>query len=156
MTKKLLLAFDDSENAMRAVNFLIDYFERDCWITLFSVLPTTEALCQMDSPALTPYFRSQQSAFCALEDKKKELVEQAMQSAVKVLTDAGFAKEKINVKTVPKKSHEAKDIVNEALSGYDAIVIGRRGSSGLKELILGSTANEVLELAKDISILAIN
>ena len=156
MTKKLLLAFDDSENAMRAVNFLIDYFERDCWITLFSVLPTTEALCQMDSPALTPYFRSQQSAFCALEDKKKELVEQAMQSAVKVLTDAGFAKEKINVKTVPKKSHEAKDIVNEALSGYDAIVIGRRGSSGLKELILGSTANKVLELAKDISILAIN
>ena len=76
MSKKLLLAFDDSENAMRAVNFLIDYFERDCWITLFSVLPTTEALCQMDSPGLTPYFKSQQTAFCALEDKNKELIEE--------------------------------------------------------------------------------
>lgn len=156
MSKKLLLAFDDSENAMRAVNFLIDYFQRDCWMTLFSVLPTTEALCQMDSPALTPYFRSQQSAFCTLEDKKRELVDEAMQSAVKVLTAAGFQKDRIKVKTVPKKSQVAKDIVNEALSGYDAIVIGRRGSSGIKELFLGSTSNKVLQLAKDISILAIN
>jgi nucleotide-binding universal stress UspA family protein len=156
MSKKLLLAFDDSENAMRAVNFLIDYFERDCWITLFSVLPTTEALCQMDSPGLTPYFKSQQAAFCALEDKNKELIQDAMQSAVKVLTDAGFEKQKVSVKIEPKKSHVAKDIVNEALSGYDAIVIGRRGSSGIKELVLGSTSNKVIELAKDISILAIN
>ena len=28
----------------------------------------------MNSPELTPYFKSQQQAFCALEDKKKDLV----------------------------------------------------------------------------------
>jgi len=156
MSKKLLLAFDDSDNAMRAVNFLIDYFERDCSITLFSVVPDTEALCKMDSPALTPYFRSQQSAFCTLEDKKRELVDTAMQAAVKVLTDAGFHNDKVSIKMVPKKSGIARDIVNEAHSGYDAIIIGRRGLSGIKELILGSTSHKVFELAKDISILVIN
>ena len=156
MSKKLLLAFDDSENAMRAVNFLIDYFERDCQITLLSVVPDTEALCQMNSPALTPYFKSQQSAFCSLEDKKRELVNTAMQEAVRVLTDAGFPKKNVDVKMVPKKSDVARDIVKEARSGYDAIVIGRRGLTGIKDLILGSTSHKVFELAKDISILVIN
>lgn len=156
MSKKLLLAFDDSENAMRAVKFLIDSFERDCRITLFGVVPDTEALCKMDSPALTPYFRSQQSAFCTLEDKKRELVNTAMQAAAKVLTEAGFHEENISLKLESKKSGVARDIVNEARSGYDAIVIGRRGLSGIKDLILGSTSHKVFELAKDISILVIN
>ncbi|MFC1504954.1 universal stress protein [Thermodesulfobacteriota bacterium] len=156
MSKKLLLAFDDSENAMRAVKFLIDYLDHDCWVTLFSVVPDTAALCDMDSPALTPYFRSQQSAFCSLEDKKRELVDTAMQAAVKVLTDAGFHKDKVKVKIQPKNNGIARDIVTEARSGYDAIVIGRRGLSGIKELILGSTSHKVFELAKDISILVIN
>jgi nucleotide-binding universal stress UspA family protein len=156
MNKKLLVAFDDSDNAMRAVKFMNDCFKADCHITLFSVVPDTEALCKMDSPALIPYFRSQQSAFCALEDKKKELVSSAMQAAVDALVAGGFERERIAVKIVPKKSSVAGDIVNEARSGYDAIVIGRRGLTGLKEFVLGSTSHKVFELAKDLSILVIN
>ena len=55
-----------------------------------------------------------------------------------------------------KKSGIARDIVNEANDGYDVVVIGRRGISGIKELFLGCISQKVLSLAKDISICIIN
>ena len=81
MAKKILVAVDDSENAGRAVNFLADNFVRDLQITLFSVCPDTATLCEMDSPALIPYFKSRQSDFCVLEDEKKKLVREALDGA---------------------------------------------------------------------------
>ena len=62
MGKKVLVAFDDSENAMRAVEFIVTTLTNDCDITLLSVMPDTAAICDMDSPSLVPYFRSQQLA----------------------------------------------------------------------------------------------
>jgi nucleotide-binding universal stress UspA family protein len=70
MNKKVLVAIDDSENAMRAVEFIANSFAKDNKITLFNVIPDTATLCEMNSPELTPYFRSQQSSFCLLEEKK--------------------------------------------------------------------------------------
>lgn len=73
MDKKILVAFDDSENAMRAVEFIEKFFTSDSKVTLFNVMQDTAALCEMNSPELTPYFKSQQSSFCKLEDKKRTL-----------------------------------------------------------------------------------
>ena len=59
MEKKVLVAFDDSDNARRAVEFIARSFTTDHHITLFSVIPDTTALCQMtgfNTPTLTPYF----------------------------------------------------------------------------------------------------
>ena len=91
MSKKILIALDDSENAQRAVNAVAETFARNSHITLFSVAMDTEALCKMNSPALTPYFKSQQSAFCTMEDKKRDLVEAAMQQAKEKSDDPGPA-----------------------------------------------------------------
>ena len=71
MAKKLLLAIDDSENAIRAVEFVANTFTTDSRITLFNVVQDTATMCEMNSPELTPYFTSQQSSFCLLEEKKK-------------------------------------------------------------------------------------
>ena len=81
MGRKILVAFDDSKNAMRAVQFVAETFSPDNKITLLSVLQNTAALCEMNSPELTPYFVSQQDSFCILEDKKKGLVEDAIEKA---------------------------------------------------------------------------
>lgn len=156
MNKKILVAIDDSENAIRAVEFIANSFTTDNKITLFNVIPDTAALCEMNSPELTPYFKSQQSSFCVLEEKKKELVNQAVQKARNILMDAGFDANNITVKSEVKKSGVARDIVKEAESGYNVIVIGRRGVSGIKEFILGSVSQKVFNLAKDISVLVVN
>ncbi|MFW5931400.1 MAG: universal stress protein, partial [Desulfosalsimonas sp.] len=85
MAKNVLIAFDDSENAMRAVNFAAEHLARDENVTLFSVIEDSQSLCEMNSPELTPYFRSEQQAFCTLEDKKRELVEKAIEAARRCL-----------------------------------------------------------------------
>jgi nucleotide-binding universal stress UspA family protein len=156
MDKKVLVAIDDSENAMRAVEFIANSFTKDNKITLFNVIQDTAALCEMNSPELTPYFKSQQSSFCMLEEKKQELVKQAVEKARDILTDAGFDENNITVKSELKKSGVARDIVKEAESGYHVIVMGRRGMSGIKDFILGSISQKVFNSTKNISVLFVN
>jgi nucleotide-binding universal stress UspA family protein len=156
MDKKILVAIDDSENAIRAVEFIASSFTKDKDITLFNVVQDTAALCEMNSPELTPYFKSQQSSFCLLEEKKQELMNQAVEKAKEILMDAGFDENNITVKSELKKSGVARDIVKEAESGYHVIVMGRRGMSGIKDFILGSISHKVFNSAKNISVLFVN
>jgi nucleotide-binding universal stress UspA family protein len=156
MDNNILVAFDDSENAMRAVEYIAEYFTIDRKITLFNIVQDTAALCDMNSPALTPYFKSQQSSFCALEDKKKSLVDSALQKAREKLMAAGFEDKNITIKAENKKKGVARDIVKEAQSGYSTIVLGRRGQSGIKDFLLGSVSQKVFHLVKDISVIVVN
>ena len=153
---KVLVALDDSDNAARAVEYVSKNFSADHEVTLFSVIPDTQMLCNIDSPELTPYFQSQRNVFCALEDKKKELIEAAANRAKDILLKAGFKKQKITVKVQAKKKGIARDIVAEAESGYDTIVMGRRGLSGIKEFMMGSVSQKVLNSAKDLSVIIVN
>jgi nucleotide-binding universal stress UspA family protein len=156
MTQNILIAMDDSENAQRAVAFVSESFSPQNTITLFNVMLDTATLCNMESPELTPIFRAQQSSFCALEDKKRELVNTAMDKARRLLTSAGFAEDNIKTKIANKRRGVARDILEEAGNGYDLIVIGRRGLTGVKEFFLGSTSHKVFTGARDISVLIVN
>ncbi len=155
MGKKVLIAFDDSENAMRAVNFALENFVRDADITLFSVLEDTQSLCEMNSPELTPYFRSEQQAFCSLEDKKRELIETAIEAARRCMIEAGFDSDRVKVKTQKRTGSVARDIIAEAGSGYDVVIIGKRGVSGFQDFIFGSVAQKVLNGVKNASVVTV-
>ncbi len=156
MAKKILIAIDDSQNAGRAVELVAKSFSPDNTIVLYNVMLDTAALCRMDSPELSPLFRSQQSSFCALEDKKRELVTGAIERARQLLLSYGWDEDLIEVKIENKKKGVARDILAEAEKGYNIIVLGRRGVSGLKEFFLGSTCHKVFSGAKDISVLIAN
>jgi nucleotide-binding universal stress UspA family protein len=156
MSQKILIAFDDSENALRAVEYVARFMAKDCRVTLFSVVPDTAALCEMNSPELTPYFKSQQDSFCILEGKKRELLTAAQARAKALLLEHGFAEEGVEIKSEPKKSGIARDIITEAQTGYDLVVVGRRGLSGIKEFFLGSISQKILNAAQDKSILIVN
>lgn len=154
--EKILVAFDDSENAIRAVEYLADNFTPASHVTLLSVVTDSASLCEMNSPELTPYFKAQQSNFCLLEDKKRELLEAALDKAKSILLEAGFSDSKIKTKMNPKKRGVARDILDEAALGYDLLVMGRRGISGIKDFFLGSVSHKVFSMAKDISVLIVN
>ena len=156
MGRKILVAVDDSENALRAVKFIGEHFTPDHSITLFSVIPDTAAICDMNSPSLTPYFLAQQGAFCTLEDQKKKLVKEALEKAKKNLMEAGFKEQEIAVKIETQNKGIARDIIDTAGSDYDVVVLGRRGLSGIKEFFLGSVSQKVLHSAKDVSILIVD
>lgn len=70
------------------------------------MIPDTSALCEMtgfNTPTLTPYFLKQQGAFCALENRKKVLVKEALNSADAALINAGFDRKNIKKKVVVEK-----------------------------------------------------
>lgn len=156
MGHKILVAFDDSENAMRAVEYIASSFSKDHEITLFSIIPDTAAICDMNSPSLIPYFQERQASFCALEDQKRELVNEALQKSKNLLVSAGFEEKDIKVKVQTKDKGVVRDIVNEANTGYDTIVVGRKGHSGVKEFILGNVSQKVLHLARDVSVIVVD
>ena len=156
MGQNILVAFDDSENAMRAVEFIVKSFTPQNKVTLFHVFQDAAALCEMNSPELSDYFLSQQTAFCALEDKKKRLVDKAMEKAKAIFRDAGFEPNDVTLKIGAKKKGVARDIVDEAQSGYDIIVVGRRGLSAVKEFFFGSVSQKVINGVKDVSVLIVN
>jgi nucleotide-binding universal stress UspA family protein len=156
MSQKVLIAFDDSKNAMRAVEYAAKVLAKDCRITLFSVVPDTASICDLHSPELTPYFKTQQDSFCVLEQKKQELLNAAQSKAKEVLAASGFQQDHIRLKSEPKKKGIARDIAAEAKAGYDLIVLGRRGLAGIKELLMGSVSQKVLNLAQEIPILIVS
>jgi nucleotide-binding universal stress UspA family protein len=156
MGKKILVAIDESKNAMRAVDYIARTFTCDHEVTLYHVVMDTAAICDMNSPELIPYFTSQQITFCSLEDKKKALVRNAMDEAKKCLVQAGFDEKHIVLKMEAKNKGVARDILSEAQSGYDTVVLGRRGLSGITEFLIGSVSQKVLHGAKDVSIVLVS
>ncbi len=152
----ILIAFDDSENAMRAVRYVARWFSPQCKLTIFNVIVDTAALCDMESPELVPIFKSKQSQFCSLENKKRELVNNAINEAAGLLKEAGFPEENIHIKQQVKQKGVARDILAEASKGYDLIVMGRRGISAVRDFFLGSTSHKVFSGARDISVLIVN
>ncbi|MBN2032805.1 MAG: universal stress protein [Deltaproteobacteria bacterium] len=152
MAKRILIALDESANAMRAVDYVARSFTPDHEVTLFNVVLNTAAICGMNSPELTPYFTAQQVTFCSLEDKKKDLVKKAMSEGRARLIKAGFQGDKITTKIENRKNGVARDILAEAQSGYDTIVLGRRGLSGVAEFFIGSVSQKVLHNAGRISV----
>jgi nucleotide-binding universal stress UspA family protein len=75
-----------------------------------------------------------------------------MEKAKRTLVGGGFDEKNIHTKMEAKKHGVARDIVAEAKEGYDMIIMGRRGLSGIKEMFLGSVSQKVISLAKDISV----
>ena len=143
----ILVALDESKNALRAVDFVCRHFTPDHRVTFMSVVPDTAALCNMNSPTLIPYFMSQKEAFCDLENKKNEIVRSAMEQARERLIRSGFAEENLSLKMEAQKQGVARDILAEAQKGYDVIVVGRRGMSEVREFFMGSVSQKILHSA---------
>jgi nucleotide-binding universal stress UspA family protein len=154
--QKILVAFDDSENAMRAVEYIASSFSKEHEITLFSIIPDTAAICDMDSPSLIPYFQERQASFCAIEDQKRGLVNEALDKAKDLLVEAGFEEKNITTKVQTKDKGVVRDIISEAKFGYDTIVVGRKGHSKVTEFIFGSVSQKILNLARGVSVILVD
>lgn len=145
MNKHILIAFDDSLNAMRAVEFVGAHFTPDYHVTLFCVVPDTESICTMQSPELKAYFLEQQDLFCVLDDKKKQLLNTALKKARDCLISYGFDADRVIPKLNKLDKGVARDIIAEANKiAYDLLVLGKKGHSGLKDFFLGSISEKVL------------
>lgn len=133
---KMLVATDGSKNALHAVKYAIQLLGRMSEggsITLISV---------HDDVALRHARRFVGKE--AVADYLRELSEQDLADARKTLDKAGVSHDMI-IRT----GHVATEIVEAAERGkFDLLVMGSKGRSALKDLLIGSVAKRVAEISR--------
>jgi len=156
MPQKILIALDGSEISSKIVEFAVKTVSENSFITLFSVIPNVDLLCELDPPFIKGFAPEQYPNYCrTIQDEKKRLLKETLQAGKQVLLGAGFKAESTSTKVEIMHNDIALTIIEEARTGYDLIVLGRRGHSGLKEFFFGSVSQKVLQAVKDISVLIV-
>ena len=140
-SKKILIAIDNSENAIRAVDhagFMLS--GTDCQVTLFHTMRHLRRFVPLEVLQETPELEQ------LWKSKAGQEIEPYMRKAREMLLNAGLSETQIATKVVDGSRSAATDILDEARSdGYGTIVLGRRGLSGVKEFFMGSVTSKVLQ-----------
>ncbi len=142
--QKVLLAFDGSEHAFHAINYVgkLEPFHK-MKIVLFNVFSSIpEAYLDLDKD---PQFSRSGREVRAWEMQQRKEIQKAMENAMQKLIHSGFSPNRVSIKIHKRKEGIARDIIKEAQNGYNAVIIGRRGTGTYKEIIVGSVAKKIVE-----------
>jgi nucleotide-binding universal stress UspA family protein len=156
---RILLAVDESENSRRAIHYVGSLLRRtpDVTVTLFHVLkPMPRQLLEhggSEDPAIEGRLSSQlhkdQESWYQKEQEAKCPV---LITARETLEKSGFDSTRVFLKF----GHEedvARSILEEAQSGqHETIVVGRHGTSGIKQIFGGGITDALLRNAKGFAI----
>ncbi|MFM7428093.1 MAG: universal stress protein [Elainella sp.] len=146
MFHKLLVALDDSNMRQAVFDEALNLAKAlDAHLLLLHVLVPEDL--QTLLPAVYPYSPSLSDSTIELYQRQRTEVQERGLNLLKLLesqaTDAG-----VIIEFTQNLGSPGRVICEQARNyGADAIVIGRRGHSGLSELVLGSVSNYVLHHA---------
>ncbi|MBU1055480.1 MAG: universal stress protein [Proteobacteria bacterium] len=141
---KVLIPVDGSKQSLAAVRYVGSILKpKNIKVVFFYVdseLP--ESFWDLGK---NPDFRSKLAPVKAWAAQRKQLVNEAMNKATKILINAGFPAEALSIMIQGRKAGIARDILQEANSGeYRAVIAGRTGISNAKGIVLGSVANKLI------------
>jgi nucleotide-binding universal stress UspA family protein len=147
-SKRVLIAVDSSENALRAVDhagFVLS--GTDCPVTIFHTMRHLRRFVPQEvldeAPGLEELWKT----------KAGEEIEPFMKKAEEMLVKAGISESQISKKIVDGGRSAANDILEEARkNNYGTIVMGRRGISGVQEFFMGSVSSKVLQNATGMAV----
>ena len=159
MAHKVLIALDSSPGAWGAVEYVAETFGKTpgVQVTLLHVLSGLPPAFWDDGHILGEKEKESRQQLVANWQKEQEKKWQGLvKKAHERLTEAGVAKDAVVNKFKPKDYDVAEDILNAAAAGnFDTIVMGRRGLSMAKTLVLGSVTNKVVQGAKDCAVIIV-
>ena len=140
-SKRVLIAIDSSENAIRAVDhagFMLS--GTDCPVTIFHTMRHLRRFIPQEVLDEAPELEE------LWETKAGKEIEPYMKKAEDMLIRAGVSESQISQKVVDGSRSAANDILEEARNyQYGTIVMGRRGISGVQEFFMGSVSSKVLQ-----------
>jgi nucleotide-binding universal stress UspA family protein len=144
-SKPVIIAMDNSENALRAVDhaaFML--YGTDCPVTLFY---SKRNLMRFFSREAVETVSGLESMWRSAAGRE---IAPYMQKAKEMLIKAGLDKSKISSRIVDGGRSAAADILDIARkSGCGTIVLGRRGATNVEDYTLGSVSRKVLQDYKD-------
>ena len=139
---KILLAFDGSENAMGAVQFVGSLLGGcDYEITLFQVIRSNGE----KGPEHRHIFSSKEFGRVVSKEMAASL-----KAAQAKLVHAGFKADKVSSQIVTGAISRAGAIADRAKQeNFGTIVMGRRGHSRVRDFFIGRVTNKVIHLARE-------
>ena len=144
MEKKVLVAVDDSRSCRTCVTYIgkLSGIIPNLHMTLCHIQPAVSQFL-IDEAKTDAQARTQLNKIL----RKNESGAKDMLAGIRGrLESDGFDPKRIDTLTRPKDLGLAKDIIEIAQEGqYDAIAAGRRGLSGLQEMVLGSLTSKLAE-----------
>jgi nucleotide-binding universal stress UspA family protein len=146
--KNVLIAVDNSVNAMRAVDhagFLLS--GTDVNVTLFH---SKRDLRRYASAEVLEEFPGIQKFW---QKKAGDMVAPYMKKARSKLLQAGLAENQISMKVIDGRRSAARDILKEAEENeIGTVVLGKKGHSDIEDDSMGGTTRKVLDRASDIAV----
>lgn len=142
---KLLVCVDGSENSKKCVEVTAKMID-DCKVNEVTLIHVHESAQYFPDywQGKYPFTREEKEQFTKLDKRVKEERQKIFNEPLKLLKEKN-----IKVNTTFKVGHPAEIIANTADSeGFDIVVIGRRGSGGVKKLFMGSISSTVLQMVK--------
>lgn len=142
--KKILLSVDGSEHALQAVRYAAATLPAaGVEVVLFHVRTRIpESFWDLQKE---PAYHYRFLDIGEWEKQQERLIQEFMSRACSLLWAASIPRESVTVKVQDRQVGIAQDIIAESRLGYDTVVAGRRGVSELKDLVLGSIANKLVE-----------
>ncbi len=153
--RNLLVAVDGSDQSFDTVRYVGRLFQPGrAKVTLFNVMNRIpESFLDLEAD---PTFRNRVIDIHAWEFHQKEKMQDSMERARRHLKQLGYTEDRLSVVMQDKQVGIARDIAKESQKGYDALVLGRRGKSQLKDLILGSVANKLVSHLSNVPVWVID
>jgi nucleotide-binding universal stress UspA family protein len=147
-SKNVLLAVDNSENAIRAMDhagFMLS--GTDVSVTVYH---SKRDLRRFVPKEVLQEFPGVQKFW---QKKAGDVVAPYMKKARAMLIQAGLAENQISMKLVDGSRSAAKDILEEAEeNAIGTIILGRKGYSNVKDYSMGSITKKVLDRASDMTV----
>jgi len=141
--KKLLLAVDGSDYARNAVKYVAELgpFQK-MEVVLFNVFSgVPESYLDLEKD---PQFKRIAREVMGWEMQQKKKIQESMKQAEQILVRAGIPQGAVTMKIQNRIKGIARDIINEAQAGYDAVVVGRKGMNTFQEIVMGSVATKIV------------
>ncbi len=146
--KHVLIGFDGSENAFKAV-------DRAC--ALMSKTGRKVMLCNVGQ-SMGSYLDDKKKVISdaeakALQEQGQQKIRELMADAAKRLVESGFEQALVSQKILEARVSRAVAIAKTAeTEGFGTIVTGRRGLSVIKDFLMGRVSMKVLHRAHEMAV----
>ncbi len=150
----ILVAFDGSDLALEAVKYVA---------TLMPAQSTRVVLFYIETKMSNSFwkvehdmdfrFKAGNIRSCIAQQHKR--INSSMETAHQILVEAGFDPDAVTKKIQAKNLGIVNDLFRESHEGYHAVVIGRKGESKIKDMLVGSVPNKLLKKIQGIPLIIV-
>jgi nucleotide-binding universal stress UspA family protein len=151
MPREIMIAVDDSRHSKIAVDYAINFYQAVKEVK-FALIYVQRTISQY----LLDEAKTDSQAYAELEKvnrKNAEIAQQLLDKYKAQMVTAGIAEDSVQQKSQPRVFGVAKDILQAGTAGhYDALIMGRRGLSGLQDMFIGSVSANIVNNSADIPV----